>query len=438
MPSKGYASDAERAGDDLQILTLNWSDIDGGAARASHRLASRLVELGEPLHMRVMRKFGNDPWVTGAEGLPEQIWARVITRAERGVVKLNGVKNKDLTWSFNGLPNFMFPQSMYEAASVVHINWVGKGTLPLSSIPRINKPLVWTLHDSWAFTGGCHVPYECRRFEKNCGNCPQLRSPADNDASHRHWTKKAKCLAKTSSHFVAPSSWMAEQSWASSLLGNAPISVIPNWLDTNVFRRSVKSLARETLNLSQEKHLILFGAMYADTDQNKGLSFLLEALKVLQSKDASFAENYELVIFGACSPGSLKNLPIPATMLGVVSDDFRLAQAYSAADVTVVPSKMESFGQVALESLSCGTPVAAFATAGLTDIVKHMENGYLAKKFDTNDLANGISLMCELNDFTRSLPVRAREWVLNKFDIKVTAGKYLALFESVSQGVLDH
>lgn len=416
----------------MQILTLNWSDIDGGAARASHRVASRLVELGVPLHMRVMRKFGNDPWVTGADGLLEQVWARVITRAERSLVRLGGVKDKDLTWSFNSLPNFMFPQSMYETASVVHINWVGKGTLPLSSIAKINKPLVWTLHDSWVFTGGCHIPYECRRFEKSCGDCPQLRSPAANDASHRHWLRKSEYLAKTSSHFVAPSSWMAGQARASSLLGNAPISVIPNGLDTTVFRRSDRSLARDALKLPQEKRLILFGAMYADTDQNKGLSFLLDALKILQSKDASFAEKYELVIFGLCNPASLKNLPIPATMLGVISDDHELARIYSAADVTVVPSKMESFGQVALESLSCGTPVVAFATTGLTDIVRHLENGYLAEKFDTNDLANGILLMSESNDFTSSLPLRAREWVLNKFDIKVTARQYLALFESVS------
>ncbi|HLP97564.1 MAG TPA: glycosyltransferase [Sideroxyarcus sp.] len=424
---------AKRAGDDLQILTLNWSDIDGGAARASHRVASQLVELGVPLRMRVMRKFGNDPWVTGAEGLLEQIWARVLTRAERGVVRLSGVKDKGLTWSFNSLPNFMFPQSMYEAASVVHVNWIGKGTLPLSSIPKIKKPLVWTLHDSWAFTGGCHIPYECRRFENSCGNCPQLRSPAVNDASHRHWLKKAEYLAKTSSHFIAPSNWMAGQARASSLLGNAPISVIPNGLDTNVFRRSDKSRVREALELPQEKRLILFGAMYADTDQNKGLKFLLEALKILQGKDASFAEKYELVVFGLCNPASLKNLPIPVTMLGIISDDHKLAQIYSAADVTVVPSKMESFGQVALESLSCGTPVVAFATTGLTDIVKHLENGYLAEKFDTYDLANGILLMSEPNDFTRSLSLRARDWVLDKFDIKVTAGQYLALFESLSR-----
>lgn len=416
----------------MQILTLNWSDIDGGAARASHRVASQIVEFGVPLRMRVMRKFGNDPWVTGADGLLEQIWARVITRAERGLVRLSGVKDRDLTWSFNSLPNFMFPQSMYETASVVHINWVGKGTLPLSSLPKINKPLVWTLHDSWAFTGGCHIPYDCRRFEKSCGDCPQLRSPAANDASHRHWIRKAAYLSKTSSHFVAPSSWMAEQAKASSLLGNAPVSVIPNGLDTNIFRRSDKFQAREILKLPQEKCLILFGAMYADTDQNKGLSFLLDSLKRLQSKEASFAEKYELVIFGSCSPASLKNLPIPATMLGVINDDHKLALAYSAADVTVVPSKMESFGQVALESLSCGTPVVAFATTGITDIVKHLENGYLARKFDTDDLANGISLMCESNDFIKSLPPRAREWVLNTFDINITARQYLDLFESLS------
>lgn len=416
----------------MQILTLNWSDIDGGAARASHRVANKIVELGVPLNMRVMRKFGNDPWVNGANGLFEQIWARVITRAERSLARLRGVKNKNTTWSFNDLPNFMFPQGMYETASVVHINWVGKGTLPLNSIPKINKPLVWTLHDSWAFTGGCHIPYECRRFEKSCGDCPQLHSPAANDASHRHWIKKAAYLSNTSSHFVAPSNWMARQARASSLLGQAPISVIPNGLNTSIFHRADQLLAREALKLPQRKRLILFGAMYADTDQNKGLCFLLDSLKILQSKDTLFAEKYELVVFGACSSASLKNLPIPVTILGTINDDYKLALAYSAADVTVVPSKVESFGQVALESLSCGTPVVAFATTGLTDIVKHLENGYLAEKFDTNDLAKGISLMCESNDFTKSLPLRARERVLKTFDINITARQYLALFESLS------
>jgi glycosyltransferase involved in cell wall biosynthesis len=416
----------------LQILTLNWSDTDGGAARASYRVARKVIELGVPLQMRVMRKFSNDPWVMGADGLLERIWASVLERAERKLVELSGAKSKDLTWNFNSLPNFMFPQSMYEAASVVHINWVGKGTLPLSNVPKIGKPLVWTLHDSWAFTGGCHIPYECRRFEEGCGNCPQLRVPSPKDASHRHWIKKSECFSNTNSHFVAPSSWMAEQARGSSLIGHLPISVIPNGLDTNIFRPWKKTLAREILKLPHEKHLILFGAMYADTDQNKGLSLLIESLKILQSRKMSFAENYELIIFGSCSTAYLKDVPIPARVLGIINDDNKLAQIYSAVDVTVVPSKMESFGQVALESLSCGTPVVAFATTGITDIVKHMENGYLARKFDTNDLANGILLMCESNDFTRALTLYARKWVLNTFDINITARQYLTLFESLS------
>ncbi|MGB8410931.1 MAG: glycosyltransferase, partial [Gallionella sp.] len=392
----------------MKILSISQSDLDGGAARAAHRVASEMIDMDVDLKMRVMRKLGKDDWVLGPSNPFQSFVARLLPRLDLNAKQGAGV-NPRYSWSLNRFPNPLLNSDFVNSFDAIHLNWVGRNMLPPAWVRNFSKPVVWTLHDSWAFTGGCHVPSGCRGFTQRCGSCPQLTRNSAVDISNKVWSKKAAAYADAPLHFVAPSQWMADEAGASSLLIGFPIAVIPNGLDTGVFAPYDRHRARDELGLPQDKRIILFGSMYADTDSNKGMDLLAGALDHLVRNDADFARKNLLVVTGTDNPSLSGMFAVPTVSLGMITDEIRLARIYAAADLTVVPSRSESFGQVASESLSCGTPVVAFNTTGLKDVIGHMETGYLANDFQTAELANGIRLLAGNEEIRRTMSLAARE-----------------------------
>jgi glycosyltransferase involved in cell wall biosynthesis len=415
----------------VKILFINQSDIDGGAARAAHRLSSQLIEMGVDVKMQVMRKLGHDNWVLGPQTIFDFFISRLLPRFELLAEQMIGI-NPEFPWSLNLFNNPLLDNNFINSFDVIHLHWVGKNMLPLNKLRDFKIPIVWTLHDSWAFTGGCHYPIECRLFENSCGYCPQLsKNSQANDISKQIWLKKNTAYSDAHFHFVAPSRWIADEARASSLLKDFPISVIPNGLDTSIFSPQDMLASRKALGIPLDKKIILFGAISADTDKRKGMDLLIDTLNIMKKDNEELARKSLIVIFGTDNQALSKLFPLPVICLGMVKDVKRLAQIYSAADLTVVPSRSESFGQVASESLSCGTPVAAFNTSGLKDIITHLETGYLAEDFKVDDLANGIRLIIEDSNISGSMSVAARQRAIELFDIKVTSQKYFNLFQDL-------
>ena len=415
----------------MKILFINQSDIDGGAARAAHRLARQFVEMGHDVTMQVMRKLGNDSWVLGPGGFFLYVISRLFPRVELIIKRLIGV-NMVFPWSLNLFANPILDEKFVNEFDVIHLHWVGKNMLPIEWIRKFRKPVVWTLHDSWPFTGGCHSPALCRRFEENCGHCPQLTGNANSkDISSKIWRRKSDAYSRTKIHFVAPSRWVADEAVASSLLRRLPVSVIPNGLDTNIFRPLGTVESRQSLGLPSDKGIILFGSLNAATDERKGMDLLIEAVNALVNRDAGFAKRNLVAIFGSNDASLCGMFRIPVVLLGMIKDDGKLASIYSAADVTVVPSRVESFGQVASESLSCGTPVVAFNATGLKDIIDHQETGYLANCFDTKDLADGINLLLQNSDRKQQICKCARERAVARFDSCTTGAAHLELYRQL-------
>ncbi len=414
----------------IKILFINQSDIDGGAARATYRIVSELIKKRYFARLLVMRKLSKLDWVVSPVFI-QTLYSRILPRLEFLLKKIIGIKPR-YTWSVNFFPNPQINNKYINQFDIVCLNWVGKNMLPISKIKTIDKPIVWVLHDSWAFTGGCHIPDTCRGFYLQCGKCPQLNSSASNDISNKIWLKKRDVYEKANIHFVAPSRWMANAASESSLLRKLPITVIPNGLDTKVFFPLHKNNTRASLGIPTNKKVILFGAMYADTDKNKGLEYLIAAIKSLSLKDNDFSKTTVMVVFGAENEKYLLDMfNIPVISLGFIEDDAKLALIYSSADVTVVPSVFESFGQVASESISCGTPVVAFNNSGLTDIVEHNVNGLLVEAFDIEGLADSIIRLLSNDGFRQQLSKNARQIAIKKFDISVVAGKYADLFKKL-------
>ena len=414
----------------MKILHISQSDTDGGAAKAAYRLctAQRNIKLSSELF--VMRKFSNSEFVFTSRSIFSLFFSRVLPQIDRILKKIFGIKS-NYPWSLNLISNPLIEVANTSRYDLVHLHWIGKNMLNHSIIKKIDKPIVWTLHDSWPFTAGCHIPKQCEGYKTNCYECPQIIKRNGTIALLKYmYNKKNDIYEKNSIHFIAPSNWIANCARSSRLLMNSSIHVIPNAICTKTFQPFNKTESLDFFNLPKNKSIILFGAMYADTDQNKGLDLLIEALSKLRESDLKFFEKLVLVVFGASSNFCLQNFGIVVINVGIIEDQTTLAKLYSAATVTVVPSRSESFGQVAAESLSCGTPVVAFKSSGLIDIVDHRTNGYLANPYETNDLADGIQFVT-INSGNVEFKKNARAKVTSRFDSRVVASAHHKLYESI-------
>lgn len=331
--------------------------------------------------------------------------------------------------------------------NLTHLHWHCGGLLSPRNLPRLRGPLVWTIHDSWAFTGGCHVPGECDRFTQECGRCPQLASQSAGDWSRRLHRQKARAWRSLRPTLLAPSEWMAASVRRSSLLGAHDVAVVPNVIDTERYRAFGRREARARLGLPQDARLVLFGAINARADHNKGYDLLTQSLAALAERDRGVrkpakarAAPVMLVVFGDTRDprATSSELPFPVLSLGRFTDDLTLALVYSAADVMCVPSRQESFGQTAAEAMACGVPVVAFGATGLLDIVDHRVNGYLARPYDPADFAEGIAQLLNLAPAAkRKISAAARQKVEDRFRRDIIVAKHIALYEQVLRDARD-
>jgi glycosyltransferase involved in cell wall biosynthesis len=221
---------------------------------------------------------------------------------------------------------------------------------------------------------------------------------------------------------------MADCARASSLFHDRPITVIPNGVNTSIFKPLDRGWARCALNLQPERQTILFGALNLLGDANKGLVVLQEALLHLTQKLTGSLP--QLLIFGCSEPIQPPHFSVEAHYLGQIGDETTMALAYNAADLLVVPSRQESFCQTAAEALACGIPVAAFDATGLQDIVDHRVNGYLARPYDAVDLADGMLWMLA-SDARTEMAERAREKALDAFALGSVVRRYADLYNEV-------
>jgi len=414
----------------MKILHLSAFDGEGGAARAAGRLHRGLLVKQLESWMAVRRKGKDSKNVKqcGSEGKLGKLIS--LLRPYIDALPLVLFRNKkNVPWSIAWLPNKLGVIQLKIAPDIVHVHWVGTGFLSLGNLSRTKTKMIWTLHDAWPFTGGCHIINECTAFKKSCGVCPQLGSETKHDLSWFGWRRKQQLYRNQQIVFVAPSRWIAEQARSSSLLSNFQIEIIPNGLDTNVFQPIDKKLARELLGLPHDKKIILFGAMSATDDPNKGFDKLKNALS--HFKQFGLGDEIELAVFGSSEPFDKPELGFRTTYLGRYHDDISLTAVYSAADVMCVPSIQESFGQTATESMSCGTPVVAFATSGLLDIVDHGVSGYLAKPYDEVDFAKGIKSLVNDESNLNKMSIEARKKAVECFDISFVTSKYMDLYKRV-------
>jgi glycosyltransferase involved in cell wall biosynthesis len=282
----------------------------------------------------------------------------------------------------------------------------------------------------WPFTGGCHYSQECDRYTDSCGACPKLHSHQSWDLSRWVWQRKGKAWNDLKLTVVTPSLWLAKCASSSSLFKDVRVEVIPNGLDTQTYKPITRQLARDLINLPQDKYLVLFGAMYPNSDRRKGFHLLQPALQSLSQ--SGWQERIELAVFGASEPNQATDMGFKSHYLGKFSDDISLAVVYAAADVFVAPSLQDNLPNTVMEAIACGTPCVAFNIGGMPDLIEHQQNGYLAQPFQVEDLAQGIAWVIENQQRHQKLCDRARQKALQEFTLEIQARRYESLYSELN------
>ena len=388
----------------MKVLQLNYSDINGGAARAAYRIHHAIRDSGIDSQMLVNVAASGDWTVQG----PTSKWAKAIGRIRPQLAtplrKLLRTGNPILH-SPAALPSSWPERINVSDADVVHLHWVQGEMLSIADIARIRKPIVWTLHDMWAFCGAEHYTTDHRwRDGYRRDNRPDHEDGFD--LNRWTWLRKRKHWRKPI-HIVGDSYWISDCASKSLLMRDWPVTTIHYPLNTNTWKPIDQRHARQLLGLPQDCPLLLFGAIGGGKDPRKGVDLLLAALAQLCC-DPSL-HNLQLVVFGQLAPQTPPQLGFPVHYTGHLQDDLTLRAFYSAADVMVVPSRQEAFGQTASEAHACGTPVVAFNTGGLPDIVDDRVTGALAEPFDPASLAAAICWLLEDEQRLQALGAAARK-----------------------------
>lgn len=408
----------------LKVAILSTYDIDGGAAKAAFRLHEALKNNNIKSKMIVQRKVSVDSNVY-------EISAN--NSLNNGILSDNILldsfyNNKEDTFFSTGLfGENILNNKFVKQADIIHLNWISNNFMSIRSLSKIDKPIIWTLHDMWPFTGGCHYTGECDKYKSNCNFCPVLNSNRKYDLSNLVFKIKKKYYSKNIT-IVTPSKWLKNCASNSELFYNSKVVNIPNTLNTNIFKLYNKIKVRKLLGIKEDKFVILFGAVNATGDKRKGYKYLKEAIDLLIKSD--IIDNLEIVIFGANHCKNVEASKVMYRYINKIDDEHELAQIYSMSDVFVIPSLEDNLPNTILESLSCGTPVVGFDVGGIPDLVEHKINGYLAKYKSADDLMQGIYWIYK-NNKNNWLGKNGRDKVVKNYNNTVIAKQYINLYESL-------
>lgn len=363
----------------------------GGAAKAAIRLHQALLRSGEQSEVVVLEKKGADNEVSSyfQTKLHMYLW-----KSLRHILKIfwrtGIVRNRDQYYSFNGIGVSLEKHKSIREADIIHMHWICNGYVTAAEMIRAvnnGKKLVWTLHDMWAFTGGCHYTGGCKKYLTECANCECIKR--DQDALRQQLSKR-ELFTKKNVIVVGCSSWISGCAEKSSVMKGCNISSVHNCIDTTVFRPYEAAeiiKLKKKIGITEKERCLLIGAMNI-SDTRKGIEFIEKIAALFSEK------NYVFLFFGQ---GEYRiNTDVKQVYLGNIASEEKLALLYSMSDVFLAPSKEENLANTVLESISCGTPVAAFNIGGMKEMIKQGENGYLARPFDIKDFCCGIECCIEI------------------------------------------
>ena len=395
----------------MKIVILNTSERTGGAAVAAGRLGKALGQAG----IQVDKLIRENSWLNRFRFYWERLIIFLCNHLNRKNLFAVSIANTGMDLS--GHP-------LVKDADIIHLHWINQGFLSLKDIEelvKLNKPIVWTMHDMWPCTGICHHARDYEKFQMGCESCFFLKSKGK-DLSTSVFDKKLSLYKEANITFVGCSRWLSGRAKKSYLLRDKTVLSIPNPIDTEVYHPMDQDMTRELLGLPSGKRLLLFGALNV-TDKRKGIDYLIEALRKIEKQDV------ELVVFGQVKDDIRGLFPVPIHSMGYLSDESKIVALYNAVDMFITSSLEENLPNTIMESMACGTPCVGFEIGGIPEMIDHKINGYIASYKDASDLANGIQWVLEQDQL--ALSDACVKKVQENYTEEVIVMKYLSLYQNI-------
>jgi glycosyltransferase involved in cell wall biosynthesis len=396
------------------------TDIRGGAARSMLNLHHGLLSQGIESSV-----------ITAADIEKQSPWHAAYHRkyvAER-LVWSNRTELSNSHFSLDYLGNDVGGYWDIRKADIIHLHWVAEFLTSESMfrIAALGKPMVWTLHDMRPFTGGCHFPAGCEDFKTDCSECPQLLSNYFDITKHA-LRATTEALESQNITFVAPSVWIADEFKASRMGRRHEIRVVPYGVDTSLFVRQSRALARKALGLSNDARYILL-ASNSFSEKRKGLelaSQVLAKFHALSLQSGQPAQNVRLLFCGEASPQIAGWI---ADSVGFVPPE-TMPMVYSAADVMLFTPLEDNLPNVALEAMACELPIVSHRVGGIPDMLDGL--GGMFSLPEQGDVTGMASLLVNFvqgpEDLLQQVGQSERQTVLSRFTISGQASAYVDLY----------
>ena len=413
----------------MRVLIVNTSERTGGAAVAANRLKDALNKNGIDASMLVRDKLSNDKTVFAIKNnwrtRWNKLWERWCVFCHLRFSKRNlfAIDIANTGTDITQLPEF-------KNADIIHLAWVNQGFLSLNNIEKIlnsGKPLIWTMHDIWPATAICHITLDCRKFETQCEKCYLLPFPIGCDIAKRTWQRKELIKGRSHIIYIACSKWLQNEAKKSALIGTNVIESIPNPIDTNIFCKTNKNEARKKLGLPTDKRLILFASQRV-TNNNKGMSYLVEACEKMAKQHPEILVNTAVVVLGGHAEELCNSFRLPMYPLGYVVDTQKIVDIYNAVDVFVTPSLSDNLPNTIMEAMACGVPCVGFEVGGIPEMIDHKCNGYIVRLKDSADLANGIYWVLNIANYNE-LSAEAIKKVKENYSQTRVATQYIDIYK---------
>ncbi len=406
---------------------ISYSFQQGGAAIA----AKRFVELAEKVLNREVEL------ISVKQGLTFHFLKRVMAFL---LVKLqndrNPIKHSLNLFSYKPLLN-EFRQNQH---TLHHIHWINNDTLSIFDFDKIPSGSIITLHDEWLYCGTEHVyKVDDDSLDFINGYSLNKRNILGINWNFIIWKIKYKKLSSRQDIiFTVPSKWMLNRASKSLILKHSNIKLLPNPIDTSIFKPLHKEHQlhyRKLIGISDESIVITFAIFKGKNNTLKGNSQLISALqewkRTLSEKES---ERITLIVFGGNKKQSSMLCGFRCVEIGRINEQAELALVYSTSSCVVVPSLVESFGQVAAEAASCGIPVVCFDTSGLRDIVIDNVTGFVAERFKPKSLMNKLQCAISMSDSEQQkMQSNAREHILTHFSYSIVAQKYAEIISDAEK-----
>ncbi len=417
----------------MRVLHINTSDWGDETAVAANRLADALKNNGIKAKMLVRHKRTEQ--ITVAR-LPQSPLSGIRTLCGNlSAWKTNRIRKSTgcrLDTADTGTDITSQPE--FKEADIIHLHDTTDGLLSLKDIRSIidsGKPVVWTLHDVWPFTGICHHNGTCTAYRTACSRCPMLNGQGkEHDLSTAVFKRKQQMLRGAHILFVASTGWLEKAARQSALLTGQEIVCIPNTICTHTFHPEGQKAARLAFNLPADKKLLLFRTSPTGTQQAE-YDTMAETCRILKETMGEEAEGIGIVVTGKDAELSGTALPFPVYTVEDIKDDKQLAKLYNAADAVVATSCEGGQSGLLMEAMACGVPCVGFDTGDFTEIITHKQNGFLAKPHHPEELAEGIRFVLD-TDVHGQLSSQAVHKVLSDFGETHIASRYIALYHRIT------